>query len=244
MKPAGRFISFIVPAYNENTELPPTLQSIRHAAERASCPYEIVVVDDASTDGTPQLARRLGARVLSIARRQIAAARNAGAQAARAEILIFIDADTHITPGHVRGVIQALDDGCPGGGARLAIDRPVPIWGGLLFRLFTALYFALNLGAGAFLFTTRANFFAVGGFNESYFAGEEVIFSLALRKIGRFRLLSRPAVTSGRKLRLYSAAKILRQGWALIAAGPGAVLSREKLVLWYGGAREHSTADL
>ena len=54
-------------------------------------------------------------------------------------------------------------------------------------RAFCTLYFGLNLGAGAFLFTTRRNFEATGGFDEQYFAGEEVYFSLALRKLGRFK---------------------------------------------------------
>jgi len=49
-----------------------------------------------------------------------------------------------------------------------------------LLRAFCTLYFGLNLGAGAFLFTTRRNFEATGGFDEQYFAGEEVYFSLAL----------------------------------------------------------------
>ena len=46
-------ISFIVPAYNEEHELSDTLTAIREAASGATGPYEIIVVDDASTDATP-----------------------------------------------------------------------------------------------------------------------------------------------------------------------------------------------
>src|SRR6266403_1380391 len=148
----ARLISFIVPAFNEETELPFTLRCIREAAENARCNYEIVLVDDGSTDGTALIGRKFGAQVVSINRRQIAAARNAGAKNAQGDIFVFVDADTRISPQHVVGVIRALAAGFAGGGARLGIEREIPFWGGILFRVFTVIYFALNLGAGAFLF--------------------------------------------------------------------------------------------
>jgi len=105
--------------------------------------------------------------------------------------------------------------------------------------MFTLLYFRLlRLGAGAFLFTTRTNFDLIGGFDENYFAAEEFFFSLALRKVGGFKLLPEPATTSARKLRLYSAAKLLRQLVAITLRGPRVVTSRANLDLWYGGERE------
>src|SRR5205085_4853445 len=117
------------------------------------------------------------------------------------DILFFIDADTRIIRKHVNGAIAALEQGYSGGGARVAVIERIPFWTRLFVNVFCAIYFALNLGAGAFLFTTRKNFGAVGGFDESLFVGEEVYFSLALRKLGQFRILREPIVTSGRKLR-------------------------------------------
>src|SRR5712664_3110882 len=96
-------ISFIVPAYNEELELPSTIAAIRAAAESAHQEYEIIVVDDASTDATTQ----------------IAAARNAGARAAHGQILFFVDADTRINSTHLVDAIAALEAGCVGGGARV-----------------------------------------------------------------------------------------------------------------------------
>ena len=100
-------ISFIVPAYNEEHELSNTLTAIREAASGTTQPYEIIVVDDASTDATPQIASAAGAKVIPINRRQIAAARNAGARAAQGEYLFFVDADTRINRAHVSGGIAA-----------------------------------------------------------------------------------------------------------------------------------------
>src|SRR5438270_828091 len=100
----SRVLSFIVPAYNEELELPATLAAIRDAALATASPsdggqdrqYEIIVVDDASTDRTAEIAKGAGAKVIPINRRQIAAARNAGARVATGDVLFFVDADTRI----------------------------------------------------------------------------------------------------------------------------------------------------
>src|SRR3954451_1278062 len=104
-------LSFIVPAYNEEHELPRALASIRHAAEAAQQPFEIIVVDDASMDATAEIAKVNGAVVVPVHFRQIAAVRNAGARAARGDILFFVDADTSISPGHVTAAVSALKTG-------------------------------------------------------------------------------------------------------------------------------------
>ena len=235
-------ISFIVPAYNEKHELSKTLAAIRTAASGAAQPYEIIVVDDASTDATPEIASRVGAKVIPINRRQIAAARNAGGRVAQGEYLFFIDADTRIDRAHVSGGIAALEGGYAGGSARVAMDGFVPVWGRMLLRGFASVYFGLNLGAGAFLFTTRRNFDSTGGFDEQYFAGEEVYFSIALKKLGGFKVLREPVVTSARKMRMYPAKDFLPKFFGVILRGPRGVRSRAKLSLWYDAKRERHPA--
>ncbi|PYK96903.1 MAG: glycosyl transferase family 2, partial [Verrucomicrobia bacterium] len=120
-------ISFIVPAYNEEAELPRTLRAIHSAA--IGYEYEIVLVNDGSTDATAAIGGQFGAHVISIERRQIAAARNAGAKASRGDVFIFVDADTRIGPEHVRGAMDALENGFAGGGSRLDFDGEIPPWG-------------------------------------------------------------------------------------------------------------------
>jgi len=229
-------ISFVVPAYNEEFELPETLRSIRNAAQGRQ--HEIIVVDDGSTDKTSTVAREAGAKLVSIDRRQIAAARNAGARAATGDILFFVDADTRINREHVTGALGALSRGYAGGGAQIKVEETIPLWARVALKFFCFVYFALNLGAGAFLFASRKNFEAVGGFDETLFIGEEVYFSLALRKLGRFKILSEPIVTSGRKLRIYSAWEILRHSTRVLVLGPRVARSREALGIWYDGRRE------
>jgi glycosyltransferase involved in cell wall biosynthesis len=235
-------ISFIVPAYNEELELSSTIAAISAAASCATQPHEIIVVDDGSTDTTAEIAAMAGARVISINRRQIAAARNAGARAAQGKYLLFVDADTRISQAHVVEGIAALEAGHAGGSARATMNGFVPLWGRIFVRLFCTLYFGLNLGAGAFLFTTRRNFDTIGGFDEQYFVGEEVYFSLALKKLGRFKVLREPILTSGRKLRMYSARHVLARLFQIIIGGTQSARSRDKLDVWYDGKREKDTA--
>jgi glycosyltransferase involved in cell wall biosynthesis len=229
-------ITFIVPAYNEEFELPGTIESIKQAA--ADLEYEIIVVDDASTDHTAEVARAAGAQVVPIHRRHIAAARNAGARVANGNTLVFVDADTRINCKHVGGVIKTLADHYAGGGARVAVGGTIPLWANIFTKIFCALYFGVNLGAGAFLFTTRKNFDQTGGFDEALFVGEEVYFSLAIRKIGAFKILPEPVITSGRKLRMYSAREIFGNMFAIVIGGKRAARSRARLDIWYNGRRE------
>ncbi|HME88475.1 MAG TPA: glycosyltransferase [Chthoniobacterales bacterium] len=249
-------LSFVIPAFNEEVELPGTIEAIHRAAKdryafaeperdtpasaepAADRQYEIIVVDDASTDGTPEVARNAGAKVVSIHRRQIAAARNAGARASHGDILFFVDGDTRINAQHVSGAINALASGCAAGSARVLVGGAIPVWARIFIKTFCAFYFSLKLGAGAFLFTTRKNFDAVGGFDEKLFVGEEVYFSLAVRRLGRFRILLEPVVTSGRKLRMYSARDILGNSLGVILRWPRALRSRDRLRIWYDGRRE------
>lgn len=233
-------ISFVIPAHNEEHELPQTLHTIQQAAEAAGQSFELIVVDDASTDATAQIAQRLGARVIAVQHRHIAAARNAGARAARGEILFFIDADTRIGPGHVRAGLEALAQGCIGGGARVVMEGRLSLPTRLLVALFSFLYFGSGLAAGAFLFARRKCFEQAGGFDEQYFAGEEVYLSLALKRLGRFQILPEPVVTSARKLRLHRPGFLFGQTFFILLGGKRALRRRDRLALWYDGKRERA----
>src|ERR1035441_6931555 len=116
-------ISFIVPAHNEESCLPRTLQAIHDAARATGQPYEIIVVDDASTDATAEVARQQNAIVVPVNHRQIAATRNSGARAAKGERLFFVDADTTINPRAVAEALRYMDKGAVGGGASMWIGK-------------------------------------------------------------------------------------------------------------------------
>jgi len=230
-------VSFIVPAYNEAQLLGRTLSSIEQAARALQLTFEMIVVDDASVDHTPEVARAHGARVVLVNHRQIAATRNAGAREATGDWLVFVDADTIIGEVVLRDAIAALRAGAVGGGCVVRFDGRVPRYGRMLIALVLPIYLALGLAAGCFLFCTRQAFDAAGGFDETLFAAEEVVLSRALRRLGRFVLLRASVVTSGRKLRAHSAREVLGTLLRLAFTGPQALRQRAGLGLWYGPRR-------
>src|SRR5262245_25078766 len=123
-------ISFIVPAHNEQACLARTLQAIHDSARATGQSYEIIVVSDASTDATADIARQHNETVLSVNHRQIATTRNSGGGAANGERLFFVDADTTINPVAVASALQQMDKGAVGGGAPvwLGKEEVVPLY--------------------------------------------------------------------------------------------------------------------
>lgn len=85
-------ISIIIPALNEEAYLPDCLNSLRN--QDWSGDREIIVVDNGSTDGTARIAAAFGATVISCPKRGVAYARQAGAEQARGDIIVQVDADT------------------------------------------------------------------------------------------------------------------------------------------------------
>jgi glycosyltransferase involved in cell wall biosynthesis len=230
-------ISFIVPAYNEARVIGSTLAAIHAAARESGQRYEIVVVDDSSTDSTAAAASREGARVVSVNRRQIAAARNAGARAAIGRVFVFVDADTTVTARTLAASLRALDRGAVGGGATFLLGGRIPWHGRVLVRLVRAGMRAGRLAAGCYLFCTREAFDAAGGFDERLFASEEIALSRALKRHGRVVILTETVETSGRKLRTHSVWDLLRLVSAFVSSRGQALRSRTHLDLWYGSRR-------
>lgn len=236
-------ISFVVPAHNEEQLLGATLEAIHQAARPVGTPYEIVVADDASTDRTAPLAEAHGARVVHVAHRQIAATRNAGARAAQGSVLVFVDADTRVSPPVVSAALEAMRQGAVGGGAGIRFDGVVPLYARLMLPLLNWSFRLTRTAAGCFVFCTREAFAAVGGFDEAYFGAEEVVLSQALRAQGRFVILALPVITSGRKLRAYSARELFTTLLRLGLGGRKAVQKREGLELWYAERRPDPQRD-
>ncbi len=230
-------ISFIIPAHDEELLLPRTLRSIHEAASAAESGYEILVVDDASTDRTAALAAEHGARCISVVHRQISRTRNTGARAARGEVLVFVDADTSITPASVQEALNALGKGAVGGGALPDFDGQVPGWARVLKVFLYPMMRLFRATGGCFLFCTREAFLRSGGFDESLFCSEEIRFAGALKRLGRFQVLSARVLTSGRKLRTFRGAELMRLLALFAMRGPKMLRTRDGLDLWYGERR-------
>jgi len=231
--------SLVVPAYNEEDQLPRSLPSFLAAMEASGRRGELIVVDNNSTDRTPEIARAHGARVVFEPHNQISRSRNAGARAAAGRHLVFVDADTLIPPELLSAALGNLESGkCCGGGAAVALDRYhsqsvrrfVRIWNWFSRRFRTA--------AGSFVYCLKEGFDDVGGFSERVYAAEEILFSRALRKWGRrrrmeFRIVTEhPVLSSARKGDWFTPRQML---WPtiMIVLFPFLLTRRRFCSIWY-----------
>jgi glycosyltransferase involved in cell wall biosynthesis len=231
--------SIIIPAYNEEAWLPTTLEALEKAMKVTDMPGEVIVVDNNSTDRTPEIAREYNARLVFEPVNQISRARNAGAKVARGRYLIFLDADTILPPVLLQIALANLSNGtCCGGGALVALDRPLDIFAKNLVNLWNWISMKHRMAAGSFIYCLREAFEGAGGFSETVYAGEEIRFSRQLRLWGSERgmtfqiIMDPPVVTSGRKLDWFSPVQQVLL-LLMMVLYPLVVRSRSLCSFWY-----------
>jgi len=185
-------ISVVVPAYNEAAGLAATLELVERAAavllQRDGSRAEIIVVDNASTDDTAALAARHHAQVVHESIRNIGRARNVGARASHGRTILFMDADTRLSPDSLVRMVEEMRDERSAGGTP-DVRYPTPRrW---LVRVYLEGWrFVGNLAGmaqGHAQFCRRDLFEELGGYDESIFVGEDVDFFWRLRKLARRR---------------------------------------------------------
>ncbi len=200
-------IAVIIPALNEEQALPGTLASVTRLGFD-----ELIVVDGGSTDRTVEFVRsleheapasNLAPRTSNLRLITSAAGRarqmNAGASHSRADVLLFLHADTHLPDGARQAVEEALaDPACVGGrfDLRFADDRG-PAW--LIARLINlrSRWSGIATGDQA-LFVRREVFATLGGFADIPIM-EDVDFTRRLKRAGRVAPLRVRVTTSFRR---------------------------------------------
>lgn len=181
--------SVIIPAYNEEQYLSRLLDSIEVARTNFSGgrdQIEVIVADNDSTDATAEVAAGYAARVVHVAKRRIAAARNGGARASSGEILCFIDADSAIHPQTFDEVDRAMKTGRYVWGVTGATMERTSLALFITYWMFMPMVLLTGLDMG-FSFCRREDFEAVGGYDESRLYAEDVLLPLTLRRLGRTR---------------------------------------------------------
>lgn len=208
-------LSVIVPAFNEEAYLPRTLQCVREAAVRVDGDVQVIVVDNASTDGTAGVARGLGAGVVAESRQGVAFARNAGARVARAPLLVWVDADTALPGELLRRIVDECGDLRVVGGGVETRHRPHRMLVALWLALWRVGARALRMVQGSVQFCRRSAFDELGGYDERLFMGEDVDFAWRLQRLARrtgsrFVLIrDTPVEPSARRWEQWALGKIL-----------------------------------
>ena len=193
-KPSRRpAISIIIPTLNEAESIATTMKSAQ-----AATGIEIIVADGKSSDGTGEMAKELGARVLTITggrARQV----NAGAMAASSDVLLFLHGDTRLPDGYDQHVLNLLaKPGTAAGAFALGIDSP-EIGLRIIEKLanFRSRFFQMPYGDQA-IFLKASLFRSIGGLPDIPIM-EDFVFMRRVKKEGRVVIAPVAVTTSSRR---------------------------------------------
>ena len=179
----------IIPCHNEAALLPrllATIETARRAYRGDPADLEVIVSDNASTDHTVEIAASSGCRIASTGVRRIGAARNAGAAAARGGILAFIDADSQIHPETFNVISAVMARPAVVGGSTGATMERWSLGIAVCYAAMLPIVWATTMDIGV-VFCRRADFDAIGGYDETLKFAEDVRFLVDLRRVGRRR---------------------------------------------------------
>ncbi len=214
-------LSFVIPAYNEELYLPACLESILAQTRDLGDQVEIIVVNNASSDRTREVALSYpGVRVVDETRKGLPWARQAGFAASSGELIANVDSDSRLTPGWVQQVLDTFAAFERRGKSLVALSGPVVYYdltasqrvSVQLFYLLAFVLYALNryvLRAGSMVqggnFVLRRDALAsIGGFNTSIaFYGEDTDIARRLNRVGK--------VVFTFKLKMFSSARRLKK---------------------------------
>lgn len=187
-------VSVVVPALNEEAWLPGLLESLAVQTHPA---HEIIVADAGSSDRTAEIAIAGGATVVPGG--MPAEGRNAGAEVASGEWLLFVDADVVFAPDTIATALARARQGrldgmscafVPDVRTRfLRFNHWVSSW---YFRITTALRWPHSIGG--FLLVTREMHERLRGFDTSITVAEDQDYVRRMARIGRYRFLMEPVV--------------------------------------------------
>lgn len=209
--PACTRLSVIIPTLNEEAKIEAAIEAARYAHD-----CEIIVVDGGSTDRTAELARDRVDRLIEGPCGR-AVQMNAGAAAARGDVLLFLHADTILPVGYDGAIARELADPIVVGGrfdVALMPSSPLLWLTGELINL-RSRWSKIATGDQA-IFVRRAVFEEIGGYEEIPLM-EDLAFTRALKRRGRVACLRQRVITSSRRWRRDGVIRTIALMWTLRA---------------------------
>ncbi len=209
-------LSFVIPAYNEESYIGKCLESVVSEQKNADCEVEIIVVNNASTDSTGEIAKSFpGVIVVDEPRKGLTFARQAGFKAATGELIANIDSDSVLTPGWIETVLEEFSKNkklVALSGPFIYYDLPLAMnlgirsyyyfgFGGYLVNRF--ILKAGSLLQGGNFVVTKSALEKIGGYDLSItFYGEDTDMARRMSEVGDTKFTFKlPMYSSGRRLK-------------------------------------------
>ncbi|MBI2018158.1 glycosyltransferase [Candidatus Daviesbacteria bacterium] len=203
-------VSIVIPAYNEEKYIENCLKSL--VEQRTSLNYEVIVVDNNSTDTTVQIAEKFkdkfNLKVVNEKKQSRGAARYRGFKEAKGEIILSTDADAIVYPewidtlvgGLANGEIIATTTSCKTldlGAINDAIFNSVQPTATYLYKVFFGHYWL----AGFSFAIKKDVYIKSGGFSPNLQALEDTDLAQRVKKFGRIKFINKPVIFSGRRFK-------------------------------------------
>ena len=198
-------ISVIVPAHNEEAYLKRTLDALDDQKYRA---YEVIVVANGCSDNTEALARGRCQKLIVMREKGLSRARNLGAQAARGDLLLFLDADTLLEPHALGDVARNFTREHAAGTLKGRPDSDRLFYRLIYFLKNFQHRWALHQGSSGVILCWRCDFEAMGGFDESLEVMENSDLIKKLRPLGEYLYLAQTTATTS--MRRYEKCGMIR----------------------------------
>jgi glycosyltransferase involved in cell wall biosynthesis len=193
-------VSIVIPTLEEERQLPFLLSDL---AAQTLRPLEVIVVDGGSTDNTRALVQAAGATVIAHSK-GVGGQRTAGGEAARGDIIVFMDADVRVAPDALQRMITSFtqrqyDAACPWFWPH---NSTIAIRG--IFAVLTTIFWLMQRiapsGAGCCIVVTKTHFARTGGFQARY-TYDDISFIRRAGRLGRFGILPVRVEVSDRRFR-------------------------------------------
>lgn len=185
------FVSVVLPVFNEERYLEECLKTLR----KISYPedkYEIIIVDNGSTDSSFEIARRYADQALLWPDVNVGAVRNFGVKHAKGDVLVFLDSDCLVPGDWLRQGVKLLfaEEKCVYGGNLNLREKPYWVEKFWLLKNSSDKVPQHNL-LGSCIFIQKRAFFDAGGFDENVTSGEDSALSNTLVKLGYTVIINR-----------------------------------------------------
>lgn len=203
--------SIVIPTFNEEKYIENTLFSLLRSEQKTRINYEVILIDNNSTDNTVKLAQKfkrgMNLRIISEEKQGRGSARARGFKEAKGNIILSADADTIFYPGWIEVLVSEIKDGVVAVTTPSKIVDCAPLTNMVvnfsqpkimvLYRLVAGHYWLSGFSCGIL----KSAYLASGGFNGGLQAQEDLDLSFRVSKLGKIKFINKPVIFSGRRFK-------------------------------------------
>ncbi len=202
-------VSVIIPTLNEESCIAVTLENVIKQK-----PYEVIVADSHSKDNTVKIARKYKAKIVYAKAGSASFGRNAGANIAKGDILVFLDADTIPLSNTIQVIKKDFSDKNTVGWTCLSYTDSSHWTDKLLYKISNIMVqfsmYTKPHAPGMIIAVRKKVFHKIGGFNEKLSVMEDHQIAMRASNYGKFRFSRKTyVVTSARRLREWGCSRFI-----------------------------------